>query len=33
MIVDLQMPSLSGLELRHRLARTGIKIPTIMIGP
>src|SRR5262245_10266568 len=31
MIVDLQMPSMSGLDLQHHLARTGIKIPTIVI--
>ena len=30
-IVDLQMPSMTGLELQHHLARTGIKIPTIVI--
>jgi CheY-like chemotaxis protein len=33
MIVDLQMPNMSGLELQHHLARTGIKIPTIVITP
>ena len=31
MIVDLQMPNMSGLELQHHLARIGIKIPTIVI--
>ena len=31
MIVDLQMPNMTGLELQHHLARTGIKIPTIVI--
>jgi FixJ family two-component response regulator len=31
MIVDLQMPDMTGLELQHHLARTGIKIPTIII--
>lgn len=31
MIVDLQMPNMTGLELQHDLARTGIKIPTIVI--
>jgi FixJ family two-component response regulator len=31
MIVDLQMPNMTGLELQQHLARTGIKIPTIVI--
>ena len=31
MIVDLQMPNMTGLELQHHLARDGIKIPTIVI--
>jgi FixJ family two-component response regulator len=31
MIVDLQMPNMTGLELQHHLARSGIKIPTIVI--
>lgn len=31
MIIDLQMPDMTGLELQHHLARTGIKIPTIVI--
>ena len=31
MIVDLQMPNMTGLELQHHLAGTGIKIPTIVI--
>jgi FixJ family two-component response regulator len=31
MIVDLQMPNISGLELQHQLARMGIQIPTIVI--
>jgi FixJ family two-component response regulator len=31
LIVDLQMPGMSGLELQRHLARNGILIPTIMI--
>jgi FixJ family two-component response regulator len=31
MIVDLQMPTMTGLELQHHLVRCGIKIPTIVI--
>ena len=31
MIVDLQMPNMTALELQEHLARTGIKIPTIVI--
>jgi FixJ family two-component response regulator len=31
MIVDLQMPNMTGLELQHHLARGGIKIPMIVI--
>jgi FixJ family two-component response regulator len=31
LIVDLQMPEMSGLELQHRLAHEGIEIPTIVI--
>lgn len=31
LIVDLQMPEMTGLELKHRLMRSGIKIPTIFI--
>jgi FixJ family two-component response regulator len=30
-IVDLQMPAMSGLELKQRLVRDGLDIPTIMI--
>jgi len=30
-IVDLQMPNMSGLELQHHMARTGIKIPIVVI--
>ena len=30
-IVDLQMPAMSGLELKQRLVRDGLVIPTIMI--
>lgn len=31
MIIDLQMPNMTGLELQQHLARSGIKIPTIII--
>ncbi len=31
LIVDLQMPGMSGLDLQQHLARNGIPIPTIMI--
>jgi FixJ family two-component response regulator len=31
LIVDLQMPEMSGLELQHHLSRKGIEIPTIVI--
>ena len=31
LIVDLQMPEMSGLELQRHLASNGIKIPTILI--
>jgi FixJ family two-component response regulator len=31
LIVDLQMPGMSGLELQRHLIREGIKIPTIVI--
>jgi FixJ family two-component response regulator len=31
MIVDLQMPNMTGLELQHDLARNRINIPTIVI--
>ena len=31
MIVDLQMPNMTALELQHHLASTGIEIPTIII--
>jgi FixJ family two-component response regulator len=30
-IVDLQMPAMSGLELKQRMVRDGLDIPTIMI--
>jgi FixJ family two-component response regulator len=30
-IVDLQMPNMTGLELQHHLARAGIKVPMIII--
>jgi FixJ family two-component response regulator len=31
LIVDLQMPEMSGLELQQHLSRKGIEIPTIVI--
>jgi len=31
LIVDLQMPNISGLELQQHLVRNGIHIPTIII--
>jgi FixJ family two-component response regulator len=31
LILDLQMPEMSGLELHRHLTRTGMKIPTIFI--
>ena len=31
LIADLQMPEMTGLQLQHQLARSGIKIPTIII--
>jgi FixJ family two-component response regulator len=31
LIVDLQMPDMTGLELQRYLARTGTEIPTIVI--
>ena len=31
LIVDLQMPEMTGLELQQDLARKGIRIPTIII--
>ena len=31
LIVDLQMPEMTGLELRQRLANDGARIPTIAI--
>lgn len=31
LIVDIQMPDMTGLELHHYLTRRGIRIPTIMI--
>jgi FixJ family two-component response regulator len=31
LIVDLQMPAMTGLELQNHLAREGIQIPTIVI--
>jgi FixJ family two-component response regulator len=31
LIVDLQMPEMTGLDLQYHLARSGIRIPTIII--
>lgn len=31
LVVDLQMPEMSGMELQQHLARQGIRIPTIVI--
>ena len=31
MIVDLQMPNMTALDLQHHLARRGINIPTIVM--
>jgi FixJ family two-component response regulator len=31
LVVDLQMPEMTGLELQHHLMRSGIRIPTIVI--
>jgi FixJ family two-component response regulator len=31
LIVDLQMPEMTALDLQHDLARKGVKIPTIII--
>ena len=31
LIVDLQMPEMTGLELQRQLNRAGIRIPTIVI--
>jgi FixJ family two-component response regulator len=31
LVVDLQMPGMTGLELQHHLVKTGIRIPTIVI--
>jgi FixJ family two-component response regulator len=31
LILDLQMPDKTGLELQHHLIRAGIKIPTIVV--
>jgi FixJ family two-component response regulator len=31
LVVDLQMPGMTGLELQQHLAKVGIKIPTIVI--
>lgn len=31
LIVDVQMPEMTGLELQHHLASAGVKIPTVVI--
>jgi len=31
LIVDLQMPEMTGLELQHHLDRVGVHIPTVVI--
>src|SRR5262245_55035342 len=31
LVVDLQMPEMTGLELQHRLVSEGVRIPTIAI--
>jgi FixJ family two-component response regulator len=31
LIVDVQMPEMTGLELQHHLDRAGIRIPTVVI--
>lgn len=31
LIVDVQMPEMTGLELQHHLDRTGVHIPTVVI--
>lgn len=31
LVLDLQMPEMTGLELQHELARWGVRIPTIVI--
>jgi FixJ family two-component response regulator len=31
LVLDLQMPDWSGLDLQHHLLRNGIKIPTVII--
>ena len=31
LIVDLQMPDMTGLELQRHLTRSGLRIPTIVI--
>jgi FixJ family two-component response regulator len=31
LIVDLQMPDMTGLELQQRLVRDGVRIPTVVI--
>ena len=30
-MLDLQMPEMTGLELQNELARSGIRIPTVVI--
>lgn len=31
LVLDLQMPEMTGLELQHELVRSGIKIPIVVI--
>jgi FixJ family two-component response regulator len=31
LVLDLQMPGMTGLELQHELARRGVHIPTVVI--
>jgi FixJ family two-component response regulator len=31
LVLDLQMPEMTGLELQHELVRSGLRIPTVVI--